>query len=255
MFHYVGTSVIHSDKGSQLLGDMGDLEKWAVSNKIKWETVPAEGQHQNGLSEALIKSIKRSLCHIIGKNVLTFLGLQMIFYEIANIINSRPIGIVTGSDPTCPSSITPNHLILGRSTSEVAHGTFDNSKNVNERYMFLQSLINDWWKQWYQSVLPSLVPNYKWLQRHRNVKIGDICLIKYSNALRGTYKLGRVKYVKKGIDGNVRSVTLDYKNQNEKVFREVERPIQGISVIVPIEEQVGPNSLLNPRAEYFLPKN
>ena len=40
-----------------------------------------------------------------------------------------------------------------------------------------------------------------------------------SIVLRGTYKLGRAKYVKKGIDGNVTSVTLDYKNQNEKVTR------------------------------------
>ena len=73
--------------------------------------------------------------------------------------------------------------------------------------------------------------------------------------MRGTYKLGRVKYVKESIDGNVRSVTLDYKNQSEKVFREVEHPIPGILVIVPIEEQIGPNPLLYPGAEDFVPKN
>ena len=81
----------------------------------------------------------------------------MILYEVANIINGRPIGIVTGTDPTCPMAITPNHLILERSTSEIPQGQLDGDMNVNRRYQFLQRLVEDWWKQWYQSVLPCFV--------------------------------------------------------------------------------------------------
>ena len=54
--------------------------------------------------------------------------------------------------------------------------------------------------------------------------------------------------VKKSSDGLVRSVKLVYRNDNETSFREVDRPIHGIAVIVPIEEQ----STLNPNAEVFL---
>ena len=43
-----------------------------------------------------------------------------------------------------------------------------------------------------------------------------------------------------------------YKNPDENVFREVDRPVQGISVIVPIEEQY---PKLNPEAEVFVSKN
>ena len=100
------------------------------------------------------------------------------------------------------------------------------------------------------NVLPSLLPSFKWMQKHRNVIIGDVCLIKYSNVRRGEYKLGRVKNVKKGDDGNVRTVTLVYKNENENAFREVDRPIHGIAVIVPVEEQ---NKYeLNPSAKEFV---
>ena len=113
-------SVIYSDKGSQLLAASEDLKKWSNGNKVMWKTIAAEGQHKNDLSESLIKSIKRTLLHTIGKSCLSFSGLQMIFYEVANIINGRPIGIVTGTDHTCPIAITPNHLILRRSTSEIA---------------------------------------------------------------------------------------------------------------------------------------
>ena len=201
------------------------------------KTMPAEGQHQNGLSESLIKSIKKSLSHTIGNNVLTFSGLQMVFFEVASIINSRPIGIISGSDATCPHPITPNHLILGRSTSDVATGPFHNTKDVNKRYRFLMKLVTDWWNKWYEIVLPSLVPSYKWLQRHRTVKIGDICLICYKKDLKTTYRLGKIVEVQSGVDGLVRKVILQYKLPNEKIHRMVDRPIHGIAVIVPVEEQ------------------
>ena len=115
-------------------------------------------------------------------------------------------------------------------------------------------MVSDWWKRWYDKVLPTLVPSYKWLQRHRNVKVGDICLIKYANELKGRYRLGKVQSVKKGTDGLVRTVNLVYKNLGEKVFREVDRPVHGIAVIVPIEEQsYNVNSTLDPTAAVFKP--
>ena len=144
------------------------------------------------------------------------LGFHLTFCEIANIVNSRPIGIISGSDPTCPDPITPNHLLLGRSTTEVATGPFDETRDVNKRYKFLQQLVDSWWNRWYESVLPSLVPCYKWLQRHRNVQVGDICLIRYKSDLRSTYRLGQVVKTQLGSDGLVRKVVLKYKLPNEK---------------------------------------
>ena len=105
---------------------------------------------------------------------MTFSGLQMIFFEVANLVNSRPIGVVSGSDPLQPSPTTPNHLILGRATPEVVQGSYDESRNVNKRFRFVQTLVDEWWKSWYETELPSLVSRYKWHQRHRNVQIGDI---------------------------------------------------------------------------------
>ena len=69
------------------------------------------------------------------------------------------------------------------------------------------------------------------------MQVGDVCLIRYAKEKRATYRLGRVSEVKKGVDGLVRKVTLKYKLPTEKVFRTVDRPIQGIAVIVPVEEQ------------------
>ena len=100
----------------------------------------------------------------------------------------------------------------------------------------MQTLVDNWWRHWYYTVLPSLVPSYKWRQKFRNVKVGDVCLIRYKD-VRPTYRLGRVVETKEGVDGLVRSVRAQYKLPNEKTFRYVDRAVQGIAVIVPIEEQ------------------
>lgn len=234
-----------SDQGSQLRAASSDITKdwnwsivsdWASNNKMKWTVVPAEGQHQNGLSESMIKSTKRSILHMIGDNILTFSELQLAFYEITNVINSRPIGVVPNSDPDCPTPITPNDLLLGRASNEVPSGPFDTKPSITKRFRFVQELVDDWWKKWHDLVLPSLVPSYKWTTTRRNVQVGDICLIRYKG-MRSKYRLGRVIIAHAGQDDLVRRVTLQYRLAEEKCFRTVDRSVHGISVIVPIEEQ------------------
>ena len=45
---------------------------------------------------------------MIDASVLTYSELQLAFYEIMNVINSRPIGVIPNSDPDVPTPITPN---------------------------------------------------------------------------------------------------------------------------------------------------
>ena len=93
-------SEFRSDQGSQLMSAAKEIQElvtdwkwaevsdWCTDQRIKWTVFPAEGQHQNGLSESLVKSVQRSIKHKIGKNVLSFSELQTALLEIANIINS-----------------------------------------------------------------------------------------------------------------------------------------------------------------------
>jgi hypothetical protein len=128
-------------------------------------------------------------------------------------------------------------------------------KENDKKIPTIQQIITEWWECWYRTVLPTLVPSYQWLQKHRNVEVGDICLIKYGKEKRANYRLGRVTKVKKGTDGLVRTVELQYKLPTKKKFRTVDRPIHGIAVIVPIEEQGNQTgeveSNLNPEAPEF----
>ena len=112
------------DEGSQLIKaskEVASLTKdwnwsavaqWAAESNIEWKFVPSEGQHMNGLSESLIRSVKRSIQHVVGANVLSCLELQTAFFEIAHILNSRPIGIKSGRKLTIEDFRIDNDVLV-----------------------------------------------------------------------------------------------------------------------------------------------
>jgi len=112
---------------------------------LKWEFAPADAPWQNGVSEALVKSVKRAITAAIGDHVMTFLGLQTVCFEAANLVNERP----SGRHPTTPdvgTYLCPNDLLLGRATSRVPSGPFRETSNPHHRFEFVQSIVNYFWK-------------------------------------------------------------------------------------------------------------
>ena len=73
------------------IGDFGSDQgmNWVFSNS-------ADSPWQNGIREALIKSVKHSLKIIIGDSTITFGELQTVMFEVANLLNERPIGLKPG---------------------------------------------------------------------------------------------------------------------------------------------------------------
>ena len=90
-------------------------------------------------------------------------------------------------------------------------------------------------EKWSLCYFPGLIVQQKWHHEKRNVKIGDIVIIADKNLKRGEWKLGQVK---PGIDDKVRRVTLQYKNKCSNVFTEIDRPVQRIVVILPVDEKL-----------------
>jgi hypothetical protein len=72
------------------------------------------------------------------------------------------------------------------------------------------------------------------------MKVGDVVLMKNSGPVQDFYKLAVVKEALQGEDGHVRRVVLQYKNLKENshernLFRETERSIHDVVVIVPVD--------------------
>ena len=249
-------SKLLSDNGTQLIAaskeltaitktwDWKKIKEYGVMDGLQWIFTPADAPWQNGVTEALIRSVKRAVEFSIGENTLTFSELQTVLFEIANLLNERPIG----RHPTSPEDgayLCPNDLLLGRATSRIPNGPFDENANARKRFTFVQTIVNTFWKRWNSNYFPSLMLRQKWHTSHRNLKIGDVVLIQDSNLVRGNWKLGKVSNVYPGADGKVRRVDVQYKNltvseptkqYQGKGYVTVQRPVQRLVLLIPIDE-------------------
>ena len=232
---------LYSDNGPQLVAankemqsvvknrNWDELQAFGATEGLQWEFTPADAPWYNGVSESLVKSAKKATTIAIGENIMTFSELQTVFYEAANLMNERP----TGRHPTSIDDgiyLSPNDLLLGRSTSRVPSGPFRESSNPRHRYEFVQNIVKEFWKKWTHDYFPSLLIQPKWHTMHRDVKVGDIVLVQDSNLTRGNWKLGKIVTVNPSKDGKVRHVDVRYKNPKPN------EPVQRLIVIVPVEE-------------------
>ncbi|XP_068235508.1 uncharacterized protein [Palaemon carinicauda] len=173
----------------------------------------ADAPWQNGCNEALIKSVKRAVLIAIGDSKLTFGEMQTVLFEVADLLNSRPIGIKPGSDCELGSYLCPNDLILGQASSKVQADMKFVDEKYKDRLEFMQRIVDCFWKKWQRDYFPTLIVRQKWHVDKRNVKPGDIVLVQDSNTIRGQWKLAQVRSVLSSRDHKARDVSVRYKIQ------------------------------------------
>ena len=77
-------------------------------------------------------------------------------FEVFNIINERPIGMMSINIDD-GGYLCPNNLILGRASVGVPSGPFNESISARRRFQFLQKLVNSFWKVRIRDYFPSLI--------------------------------------------------------------------------------------------------
>ena len=194
---------------------------------------------KTGQWESLIKPVKKAIKLSIGPNVLKFSELQTLMYEAANLVNERPVG----SHPNHPNDGTylcPNDMLLGRASRKVPSGPFK-EVSCRRRLEFIQKLADSFWKKWSAYYFSSLVLRSKWHISKRNLMLNDIVLVKDNNALRGTWKIGKVSKTTPSSDGKVRRCEVSYKRTIpgmgfSKAFTTISRPVQDLVLLVACDE-------------------
>ena len=197
--------------------------------------MPANSQHYNGCEDRMIKSTKRLLSGVAGGADLTFSELSTVLLEIAQILNSRPLMKQPGVDIFAGGPITPNHLLLGRASADVPGSDVDSSATITRRLRFVTELVNNFWKKWFVQVFPTLIPSFRWKKEARDVRVGDVVLMKDASLLSKKFTLAKITAVKAGEDGHVRSVDLQYKNPGHRAFTTVTRSVHNLVVVVPVD--------------------
>ena len=260
-------SRIVSDPGTQLKGasnelmevrrgwSEADLVRFGAKNGITWDFVMASSQHQNGSAEVMIKLCKgvmKALMVAIGTNILFLNELLTLLRETSNLVNERPIGLKPNEN-TDPQFLSPNSLLLGRCSDRISSGPFQSKTSFDQdpnsdrtRFLMVQKITNQFWTNWTKLFFPTLLRRQKWHHSVRNVRKGDVCVIKDQNAMRGEWRMARVIETYPDEHGVVRNVKLispppgldgsrDYRSP---AMSELERHVGNLVVIVPNDDDM-----------------
>ena len=229
-----------SDAGDQLAAagkivgtyDFSKILDWTREKATEWVVLPTGAQHFNGQAERMVGIAKNCLEQILGSINVTFGELQTALKKAQLMMNSRPLAMQPGSDPDVLSPITPLHLIGGRASIHVPEANFEVKPSLTRRMQYLEQIRREFWEKWLHLMFGQLIPAKKWRKDHPDLKVDDVVLMKDESIASRTYRLARVKQVFIGNDGHVRRALLVYKNPGESVFRETERPIHKLVLIV-----------------------
>ena len=217
---------IYSDPGSQLVGaerelqeawsqiDRDTLVKEGAQSGTQWHFGPADSPWYQGAVESLVKTAKKCLKFSVHGQRLSAGEYLALCYEVANLMNERPIGLRTSPDSEV-NILTPNSLLLGRATSRNPGRWLPGVESVKTRLQLVLSVAESFWTQWNSLYAPTLLRQNKWYDSHRDVQEGDIVLVADRNALRGEYRVARVVRAQPGRAGKVRQVHVTYKTSNQ----------------------------------------
>ena len=162
--------------------------------------------------------------------------------EVEAIINSRPLSYFSSEDLEEP--LTPSHLLTGHRTLGLPNAPVmvdDNSdedftvdqRDLHGRVTILKQAIAEFWDRWHNEYLLQLRERYTHTDTvgvPRPPIPGEVVLIHEDNQPRTLWRLGRVKDVIEGSDGQIRGAALTVvTNGKQSTLR---RPI---SCLYPLE--------------------
>ena len=202
--------------------------------------------HMGGVWERHIKTIRSVLTAILDQSAkrLDTASLRTFLYEVMAIINGRPLTIEHLNDPTSLEPLTPNHILMMKSSIIFPPpGQFvKQDLYLRRRWRQVQFLSNEFWVRWRKEYLLNLQQRQIWQTDKRDTKVDDIVIICEDSLPQNQWKLARVTEVYPSADGKVRKVkllvsdsTLDKQGKRTTKPVYLDRPVQKIVVLLEAE--------------------
>ena len=227
--------LIVSDNGKNFRGASKELyslykaaeaaSKQLEKESIRWQFNAEKSPWWGGLFEAMIKICKGALRKTLGKNRLTFEQLTTVLAEVEQVVNSRPLGAVSDSVED-PLPVTPQMLILGYEPEKLPiaeEGKFGDStteKEIGMTWKHRQALASHFFQRFMKDYLLRLYQSPKWNSVKKDLKVGELVLIRQELLPKRIWPLARVQEVFMGRDGLVRAAVL---KSQKGIYR---RPVQ-----------------------------
>ena len=156
--------------------------------------------------------------------------LRTLLYEAMAIVNSRPLTTTNLHDPLSPEPLTPNHIL----TMKTAVALPPPAKFVKEdlyvrkRWRWVQYLAEQFWGRWRKEYLSSLSSRAKWSTTRRNIKVGDVVLVKDEDTPRMKWPMATEAedHLVRRCKVQIGSKNLDKQGKRVNKMSVLERPIQ-----------------------------
>ena len=181
------------------------IHAFCAQRKIEWVFNPPGASHMGGSWERMIRTVRKVLNHLLQEQAVSDEVLTTIMAEAANILNSRPLTIIS-DDPRDEHPLTPNHLLHLRPCPNLPPGIFGKEDMYCRREWKQAQYISDlFWRRWMREYLPMLQERQKGQQPKENMKVGDVVLLADENYPRRQWPLARIVEVIPSKDGLVRT--------------------------------------------------
>lgn len=229
-----GTNFIGACKELNLNTEDPDLKTHLQDTKCTWVFNPPHSSHMGGVWERMIGIARRILDGLLLKTSashLTHEVLITLMAEVTAIMNSRPL-LPVSSDPDAPAVLSPSMLLTQKAdTLSVPEGDFDANDLSIKHWKKVQGLANAFWKRWRQEYLATLQPRRKWHSNKHDLQVGDVVLLKDSQARRTEWPTGLIVKTMPSQDKRVRKVEVKVVKQGTpKVYL---RPMSEVILLFP----------------------
>ena len=242
-------SELFSDQGTTFVGADRILKEMYVESSeyihelvgslanegTTWKFNSPGAPHFGGIWEAAVKSVKHHIRRVVGNRKLTFEEFYTLIKQIEACLNSRPLVPLT-DDPSDNNFLSPSLLLTQSQSYILPEPNYLNQKIPPvQRYKLIQQMLQDWWRCWSGEYLQSLQERHKWVQKQKNVEVGDVVLISDETMPPSKWPLAKIIKVYKGPDGLVRVVDL------KTGSTELKRPIHKLIMLNTLNNEQNEN--------------
>jgi hypothetical protein len=227
------------------------LQGYLSEHGVRWQFNLSKASWWGGMFERMVSIVKQALYKVVGFAKLTFKELQDVMLDIQLVLNNRPLSYC--EDDIQLPMLTPNMMIFGKANYLMELSPEDiEERDLRKRAKYLKKCKDALWQRWKREYMRALRERHNLTHdgKEKELRRGDVMLIKGDEKNRGLWKIGIVEQLIPGRDGVVRGVKL----RAGKSF--MERPIQ---FLYPLElhcdrENRQETVPLNPAANEFKPK-
>ena len=213
--------LIRSDRGTNFIGaseemkidtikvENGPVQQFLQTSGITWKFNVPHASHMGGIWERMIGMTRKILNSMLLESrskTLTHEVLVTFMCEVCAIINSRPITPIS-TDPDEPMIISPYMILTGKvDFLPVVSDSLDIKDIHRAQWKHVQVLADIFWRHWRKDYLNILQSRRIWKNKHSNIKVGDVVIIRDTVVNRNYWPMGVIERTFESDDGLVRKV-------------------------------------------------